>query len=173
MRARDGTPACLLVGLGSPYRGDDAVGPLIVQQVARLWDAHTRPVQAVELEDPAALLDLLEGYDFALIVDAVRTGREPGSLVVLEAGAGAEAMPAGLRAGAGGGGSHALGLAACLELARVLDRLPHRLLVVGVEAAQFDPGGSLSAPVSAAVNGAVQTVTRLLSAPAGRAVGSP
>lgn len=164
--------AGILVGLGSPYRGDDAVGPLIVRRVGERLDARIGHVRVVTFADPSALLELLDGYDFALIVDAIRTGGEPGNLLVLEAGAETEAMPETLSAGTGRGGTHALGLAGCIELARVLHRLPRRLLVVGVEAVQFEPGAELSAPVRAAVGNAVETVARLLLAHADRQGGS-
>jgi len=45
-----------------------------------------------------------------------------------------------------------------------MDRLPRRLLVVGVEAAQFELGADLSAPVRAAVDRAAEIVTQLLRA---------
>ena len=143
-------PQRLLVGLGSPFRGDDAVGPLIVQRVAQRLDAGSA-VRVTVLADPSALLDVLPGVEFALIVDAVSAGREPGTLVRLEAGADTEALPAALWASTGRGGTHALGLAGCIELARVLGRLPPRLLVIGVEAGHFELGAEISAPVIAAV----------------------
>ncbi|MGB8651444.1 MAG: hydrogenase maturation protease, partial [Mycobacteriales bacterium] len=73
--------SALLVGLGNRDRGDDAVGPVVVGQVV------VDGTRAVELADPLALLELWAGADLAVVVDAVRTGRAPGELVVLEAGA--------------------------------------------------------------------------------------
>ena len=58
-------------------------------------------------------------------------------------------------AGFAAGGTHALGLAAVVELARSLDLLPKRLVVVGIEAGQFDHG----APMSEAVQAALPTAT--------------
>ncbi|MGB8649776.1 MAG: peptidase M52, partial [Mycobacteriales bacterium] len=66
-------------------------------------------------------------------------------------------------AATGRAGTHALGLAAAVELARVLDRLPRRLVVVGVEAADFAHGAPLSAPVAAAVDHAAAAVTALVA----------
>ena len=162
MQTLPAAPQRLLVGLGSPYRGDDAVGPLIVQRVAQRLDVGSADVRVAVLADPSALLDVLPGIDFALIVDAVSAGRKPGTLVRLEAGADTEALPAALWASTGRGGTHALGLAGCIELARVLGRLPARLLVIGVEAAHFELGAEISAPVIAAVDEAVETITHLL-----------
>jgi hydrogenase maturation protease len=49
-----------------------------------------------------------------------------------------------------------------LELARSLDRLPRRLVVVGVEAGQFDHGAPLSEAVKAAVPSAAEAVLRVI-----------
>jgi hydrogenase maturation protease len=60
------------------------------------------------------------------------------------------------------GGTHAFGLAAAVELARALRRLPPRLVVVGVEASTFEYGAPLTAPVAAAVPAAVAQVLAVL-----------
>lgn len=156
-------PERLLVGLGNPYRGDDAVGPLVVQEVARRLPGQAQGLRVVEREEPSALLDLLAEADLAVVVDAVRTGREPGNLLLLEAGSEAPAGPALSAPGMGFGGTHAFGLASVIELARVLDRLPRRLVVVGIEAAGFEPGSALSPAVRSAISGCADTVMELLA----------
>jgi hydrogenase maturation protease len=144
----------LLVGLGNRDRGDDGVGPVVVGRVS------VAGARVVEVVDPLDLLELWAGVDLVVVVDAVRGGRPAGEVVVLEAGA--EPLPAGAWAATGRAGTHALGLAAAVELARVLDRLPDRLVVVGVEAAGFEHGAGLSPPVAAAVERAAATVRELL-----------
>ncbi len=49
------------------------------------------------------------------------------------------------------GSTHALGLGEAIELARALGRLPGRLLVYGVEGADFGTGEGLSPAVTAAL----------------------
>ena len=71
-------------------------------------------------------------------------------------------MPASAWAAVGRGGSHAFGLGAVVELARALHRLPPRLVVIGVEAASFEYGAPLSAPVAAAVHVAAARVLAVL-----------
>jgi hydrogenase maturation protease len=63
-------------------------------------------------------------------------------------------------------GSHALGLAEVLELARALAVLPAHLTVVGVEAGCLALGAGLSEPVRAGLPEAVAVVTGLLDGPA-------
>jgi hydrogenase maturation protease len=155
----------LVVGLGSPDRGDDAVGPA----VARAVSAERLPgVSVVEQEDPTALVELWSGRDLAIVVDAVCSGGEPGSLTVLETGCDGIPLSESTWRDTGRGGTHAFGLGAAVELARALRRLPRRLVVVGVEAAGFELGEPLSPPVEDAVGRAVDVVLSVL----GDAMGS-
>jgi len=160
---RAGAGQALLVGLGSPDRGDDAVGPI----VARLVAASRLPgILVVEREDPTCLIDLWGGRDLAVVVDALSSNRDPGSLVIMESGLGGAPLPRDAWARTGQGGTHAFGLAAAVELARALNRLPRRLVLIGIEAGAFDHGAPLSMPVRAAVPRAVEAAIGIL-APAG------
>jgi hypothetical protein len=64
----------------------------------------------------------------------------------------------------GPAGTHALGVADAVELARALDLLPARLALVGVEAGSSGVGEGLSGPVQARLGDVVRTVTELLGA---------
>jgi hydrogenase maturation protease len=154
----------VVVGLGSRDRGDDAVGPEVAARVGELL-GNNGGLRVVEHEDdPATLLEAWAGADLAIVVDAVRTGGEPGAVVVLEAGQGTEPLTQEPWAGPARGGTHAFGLAAAIELARVLDRLPRRLVVVGVEATCWETGTGLSEPVAAACPRAVAAVLDVVCA---------
>jgi hydrogenase maturation protease len=154
------TVGSLVVGLGSPDRGDDAVGPAVALAVAEL---DLPRVTVVEHEDPTALLDLWSGHDLVVIVDAVSSGRPAGTIHQLETDPGSGPLSETAWSGVGRGGTHAFGVAAAVELARALHRLPARLVVVGVEAAGFEVGADLSDPVAAAVAPAVARVLSVLT----------
>ena len=63
------------------------------------------------------------------------------------------------------GGSHALGVAYALALGDALDRVPERLAVIGIEAADARSGRDvLAVDVAAAVDLAVELVARLVTA---------
>ena len=151
--------SAVVIGLGSIDRGDDAVGPIVARAVAA---QGLGGVRVVEHEDPTGLIDLWTGHDLVVVVDAVRSGRPSGTLHHVETGAGAAPLPPSTWADTGRGGTHALGVAAMVELARALDRLPDRLVVVGVEAGGFDHGAPLTPPVADAVGRAVALVVSVL-----------
>lgn len=148
----------LLLGVGNPARGDDGVGPEVAARVARLGLPGV--VVATESE-PLALLEHLRspGVDEVVVVDATPPGPEPGRVRVLQVG------DARLVRRGRPSGSHALGVADAVELARALDLLPPRLTLVGVEAGSAGVGAALSAPVLARLDDAVRTVSRLLGVP--------
>ncbi|HEX5087233.1 MAG TPA: hydrogenase maturation protease [Nocardioides sp.] len=153
----------LVVGLGRADRGDDAVGGAVARAVARRVEAAGLPgVLVVEHEDPTALLDLWVGRDPVVVVDAVCSGTPPGTVRRLETGARASRLQEGAWSATGRGGTHAFGLAAAVELARALHRLPARLVVVGIEAVGFEYGAPLSGPVAAAVPAAAEEVVSVL-----------
>lgn len=148
----------LLLGVGNPDRGDDGVGPEVAARVARLGIPG---VEVATEAEPLALLEHLRrtGLGHIVVVDATVPGPEPGRVRVLPVGA-ARLVRRGGRAG-----THALGVADAVELARALDLLPARLTLVGVEAGSSGVGAGLSGPVRARLDDVVRTVTEILGAP--------
>ncbi len=160
----------LVVGLGARDRGDDGIGPVVAARVAAAAaERGLISTRIVEHEDPTALLDLLEecredGPETMVVVDAVRSASAPGTVVVLEVGtSGRDDQALAGRVDPGPAGTHGFGLAGALELARVLHRLPPRVVVVGVEAQQFEHGAPLSAEVTDALPAAVAAVLEALA----------
>ena len=155
------TPGTLVAGLGSPHRGDDAVGIEVATAVSRSVRQLDLPgVEVVPHEDPTDLVMTWSARDLAVVVDAVTSGAAPGTLVRVDLGPGPPGWSDGPLAGAGG--THALGLATAVGLGRALDRLPGRLVVIGVEVGSVDHGAALSPPVAAAVPRATEAVLALL-----------
>jgi hydrogenase maturation protease len=147
------TLLALVIGIGNPDRGDDAVGVQVARRVAAL-----RPdVRLVELDQPSDALNAWAPQDTVVVADAVSSNGDPGDILVVDVVA--QKLPAGNWSA---GGTHALGLAAVVELARALGKLPRRLVVVGVEAAQFDHGTPMSGAVAAAVPAAADAVLAVI-----------
>ena len=167
----------VVVGIGNPMRGDDGIGPAAVEALgdrARpptvVGDGGAPPSfdRVVTSGEVCRLLEEWAGRDLAVVVDAVTAGAPPGTVHRAELRSGRlqltpprpAAPPGGGVAGGlaprtvGGGhagSSHAAGLAEALALAGALDRLPRRLVVLGVEPARLDTGAGLSPAVAAAL----------------------
>jgi hydrogenase maturation protease len=140
----------LVLGLGNELAGDDAVGLL----AARAVRDELQGVADV-VESSASGLELIEvfaGYDRAVVVDAIRTGRtEPGTVTEMAlAQVGRVVAPS----------LHHAGLA---ELAAVAERLglrfPAQTRVLAIEVVDpYTLGAGLSEPVEAAVGELVRRV---------------
>lgn len=150
----------LVVGVGNPDRGDDTVGWVVAERLREVLDGGVRVLTCA---DPTDLVPAWSSCALAVVIDAVRSGRTPGELVVVETGADGPRLPDSSWAALGLGGTHAFGLGAAIELSRALRRLPTRVVVVGVEAASCEAGDGLSAPVAAAVPAVVEVVATLIS----------
>ena len=132
-----------MIGVGNETCGDDAAGIL----VARSVEQELIPAVAC-LVAPADALSLLGAWDkvpLVVVVDAARSGAAPGTIHAFDARL--APLPALLRPIS----SHGYGILEVIELARVLGRLPPRLLVFGIEGTRFAPGDPVTAPVAAAV----------------------
>ena len=147
----------LVVGIGNPDRGDDAIGPMVAARVAHLC---LPGVDVVAEGEPLALVGLLAGHEDVVVVDAARSRPgPPGTVHVIRVGA----TPV-LAGSAPVLGSHGLGVVAAIELARALGRLPPRLTLIGVEARVVDVGAPMSEEALGCLDDAVRAVVAALPA---------
>ena len=140
----------VVAGLGSTYRGDDAVGPMVAALFAGVHD-DVRDVGP--LAEPLDLLGRFDGADLAVVIDAVRSGAPIGTVQVMDIDGTVEPAVT---------STHGIGLVGVLRVARAIDRAPRRLVVVAVEGEAFELGSSMSAAVQAAVPEAFLAVARLI-----------
>ena len=130
----------LIIGVGHAERQDDGVGPYVARALAE------RGLPAVVHEgEGSGLLDLWESQRACIVIDAMSGGEAPGRLRVFTD----LDDPAFQRAGFVHS-THRLGLPEAIALGRALDRMPERLVVIGIAGAAFEFGGTLSTPVTAA-----------------------
>jgi hydrogenase maturation protease len=151
----------LVLGLGNAFRGDDGVGPAVVQELNR---RVLSPGETDFLDGGTPGLEtalLLEGYGRAIIVDAAELGRRPGEWSRLEFGGGAE--PPGDLPGATS--LHQAGLAEALILGSTLKILPERLTIYGVQPLECGWSPGLSDPVRAAVTEVCRAIGDDLGSP--------
>jgi hydrogenase maturation protease len=149
-----------LLGLGHSMRGDDEIGLIVVQH----WMEGYReayPENQVEgdiLESPGLnLLGNISGWDAAVLVDAVQSGAPAGTIHVL-----AEENLAAFTEGSGS--AHGWGAAETLSLGHRLvpEDMPPRIILIGIEAVQFELGEGLSPGVKAALPRAVKAINQEL-----------
>ncbi len=135
----------LVAGVGNRFRGDDGAGQAVISEL-RNW-ALPAAVELIELSgEGAALMEAWRGYETVILIDAVRSGAEVGTLHRLEAGS--QCLPKNFVLFS----SHAFGVASAIELARTLGELPAHVIVYGIEGQSFAPGQTLSAAVAAATS---------------------
>lgn len=148
----------VIVGCGNGLCGDDTAGLVVAAALKEI----TLPgeVELVEAGMPGVgLLDILAGFDKAIIVDAVMSGGEVGSVFSFHLDALEAARPC--------SSLHGFSVAEALALGMVLfpERIPGEIQFVGIEIDPLNlgPGKSMSLPVHGAVPQAVQMVIDLLS----------
>lgn len=132
----------VLLGVGQSFRGDDGIGILAVEhwQEAYPETAELLDLRVETLELPGlALLDALAGAEKAILVDAVQSENPVGTLHWLTEKELLSFSPDSQSA-------HGWGVAETLKLGRQLGRedMPDVIMVLGVEAEQFEIGAGLS-----------------------------
>ncbi len=151
-RGRADLSAAAAVCLGSPFRGDDAVGPRVAE---RLRDAGAVVLDCAD--EPTRLLELWDGLDTLVVVDAVSAGAPAGTVVRVDVGSGS--LPRDVRLAS----THALSVGEALELGRALGRAPRRVVLLGVEGVAFGMGDPMTPSVEAALDGIVAEALAELS----------
>lgn len=164
--------ALLIIGIGNPCRGDDAIGLLVARKLKaelppKMLEARrvipcapdsgrptggargvTRPTGVTIREatgEGTALMEAWRGVSVVILVDAVQSGGKAGTVHRLDAGR--HRIPSRFFHCS----THAFSLAEAVELARTLKQLPPRLIVYGVEGRNFTPGKGLSPEVKNAL----------------------
>jgi hydrogenase maturation protease len=142
----------VIIGIGNPYRSDDAVGLL----VARALREKVPPDVAVLEQDgePVSLIDAWEGAEAVILVDAVSSGALPGTLHVIDS----RAVP--LDRDLFRHSTHSFGVAEAVELAKALGRIPPVAWIYGIEGENFAAGTGLSPRVLGGVEKATAAVLR-------------
>ena len=137
----------VVIGLGNTLCGDDGAGGAVIDLLPP--DIPTRVAG-----DGLDLIDLWSGYDHAIVVDAMVSGREPGTVRVFN---GFQLPPGRFL------NSHSMGLPEAISLARLVGQAPVRLDIVGIEARSLGAFEPMSPQVTAALPAAVRMVHSILA----------
>ena len=149
----------LIAGFGNTLRGDDGFGIEVVRRLGD--DGVMRPgVDLMEVGTAGIRLaqELLTPCDLLIIADAMTRGEAPGTVYVLEV----DGVDAVQRVD-----MHVAIPSHALSVAKALDVLPARVVLVGCEPMEVDEmtcdlTGELTPPVRAAVDVAVRRIHHLL-----------
>jgi len=145
----------LFIGVGHPFRRDDAVGPWLAERLAQAGCralAHTG--------DGADLVGCFGMATDILIADTTQSGAPPGHIRLIDA----RAAPLPDRTFRNS--THELGLAFAIETARALGLLPRSLWVLGIEGQDFGFGETLSPAVARAAEARVDWLLERHDGPA-------
>ncbi len=135
----------LVLGLGNILLKDEGVG---VRVIERLQAEYTFPDDVLVLDGGTLGLDLLayiEDHSRIVIVDAVKAGKETGTLIRLVN----DEIPAFLGPKVS---PHQVGLQDLLALAKLRGHFPDEVILWGVQADIFEPGLELNPPIAAQVD---------------------
>jgi hydrogenase maturation protease len=145
----------IILGIGQSLRSDDGAGLAAIHHWEETFPltASNISITALEIELPGLeLLNLLEGFDAAILVDAVQSTAKPGTIHKL-----GEADILGFSEAYQS--AHGWGVAETLQLARKLDiDLPRNILLIGIEGENFSPGISLSQSIFVALDEVAQVI---------------
>jgi len=140
----------LIIGVGNAYRGDDAVGLCIAQDIKKEALVHVTVIE--QSGDGAALMESWENADTVILIDAVHSGAQPGTIHLFDVHT--QTIPTKFFHYS----THAFGVAEAIELARTLKQLPKNLIVYGIEGKCFEAGIGLSLEVEKSAQEVVKRV---------------
>jgi hydrogenase maturation protease len=147
----------LVLGVGNKLLSDEGVGVHVVERLAAGFGIP----KEVQLLDGGTLgMDLLyylEGIENLLLVDAVETHKEPGTMIRLEG----EEVPAFLSLKIS---PHQLGVPDMLAAARFKDLYPKRLVLWGIQPELLEIGLDLSPLIESKMDTLVGNVVEQLKA---------
>jgi hydrogenase maturation protease len=145
------TNKTLVLGVGNLILSDEGLGLHVIR---RLQERYSLPDEVQVLDGGTLGMDLLyylEGCHTLLIIDAVETGKEAGSVIRLEG----EAVPAFLSVKIS---PHQVGIPDMLFAARLKGIDPPDIVLWGVQPQTFDIGLELSPAVEAQVDVLVERI---------------
>lgn len=147
----------LVAGIGNIFNGDDGFGVEVAQRLVSRAVLTDVRVEDYGIRGVHLALELLEGYDLLVLVDAMALGEPPGTIALVEPIAedgGAEPLDA-----------HSMDPRAVLAMVAEMGGEVGRVLVVGCQPANLDEGIGLSPAVASAVDPAVRMVEDLVTKP--------
>jgi hydrogenase maturation protease len=141
----------LVLGIGNLLLQDEGAGVRAVEEFERRYEIPL----GVELLDGGTsgieLLQYIQGKDCLILIDVVKSGNPPGTFIRLEG----ENVPALFQKKIS---PHQLGLSDLLATAQLIDRMPKRVVLIGIEPKSIETGLEMSAEVGGTIGGLADMV---------------
>jgi len=116
----------LFLGLGNPILSDDAVGIRVVDKIKSIMGDSNGIDFVTGSMAGLRILDVIQGYDELVIVDAIEKGGEPGTLYKIPI----ENLESTLHLTS----LHSINLVTAIELGRKMSlKIPKRISIYGIE----------------------------------------
>jgi hydrogenase maturation protease len=146
----------LVLGLGNDILSDDGVGLVVTRRLKDNFK-DTKSIDFVETNEMGlSLLDFVEGYGWAVIVDSIITGdSKPGTLTILDRETFNHPRAC---------NPHHMGLDEILDMAEKMNlKVPSKLYVVAIEVKDpFSFGEELTPEVEEAIPKALSEIERII-----------
>jgi len=146
-----------VIGLGSPLMGDDGLGLEALAVLRARYRFDPEPEWLDGGTWGMNLLPFVESAERLMLIDAIRAGRAPGALVVLER----DALPKGLGIKLS---PHQIDLQEVLALAELRGRLPREALAIGLEPERVELGWGVGPAVRAGMEALLSRAASQLEA---------
>ena len=156
--SRNSQFATLVLGLGNPLRGDDGAGCRVIEELER----RELPLGVETLDGGALglrLLDLMEGWERIILVDAAEIGRRPGEFLRFTPN---DVL---LVSKPDSFSFHQAGLSEALALADALGRPLPEIVIFGIQPQQVGWGEGLSLAVETALPALTDAVLNEINDP--------
>lgn len=144
----------LIAGIGNKLRGDDGYGPRVVEELSKM--NLPKHVEAIDygISSMKALLDLKD-YDAVIFIDAIDMGGKPGEIFIIKPSIDEMEKIAEMSL-------HEIDLNKILAMAKTLNTLPRKIIVIGCQPKNLSNKLRLSREVERAVRRTVKMVLEIL-----------
>ena len=145
----------LVAGIGNIFFGDDGFGCEVARRLTMGPPEDGVLVKDFGIAGLHLAYELVDGYDLAILIDAIQTADPPGTLSIIEPQVDDAAGPA---------DAHSMDPRTVLAQVRAMGGMTARYLLVGCQPANTDEGIGLSPVVEAVVDDAAAQVRALITA---------
>lgn len=142
----------LFIGVGNELRSDDGVGPMISRRLAEKQISNSIVIEMSG--EIATLIEAWQNAEIVFLFDAISSDSDPGTIHRFNA------IQTKIPTQFFRCSTHTFSVADAIELSRVLEMLPSRLIIYGIEGENFQIGSDLSPKISDAIS---EVIDRVLS----------